>query len=80
MVHGTSGIVTPLLLSAAAGSASAAGSVYVGGHWDGKKEVPLVAGFNEAVGSVKIVRGQLALLGMVWAVSVGVEGGRAVGL
>ena len=61
--------VKGLVLNVAAGLATASGSVYMGHFWDQKGKVPFVDGYNEAVDSSKVIRGQLALLGLLWAVS-----------
>ena len=58
-----------LLLNVVAGLATAGASVHMGNFWDQKGKVPFVQGYNEAIESSKIIRGQLALLGLLWGVS-----------
>jgi hypothetical protein len=58
-----------LAVNVAAGAASASASVYMGHFWDEKGKVPFVDGYNEAIESSKAIRGQLALLGLLWGVS-----------
>ncbi|KAF2668347.1 hypothetical protein BT63DRAFT_425669 [Microthyrium microscopicum] len=52
---------------------TAAASVYIGGHWDAKGNIPLVTSYNDALRSTQTIRGQLALVGVVWALSSVVE-------
>jgi len=58
-----------LALNVAAGLATAGASVYMGHFWDEKAKVPLMQDYNDAINSSKTIRGQLALIGMLWGVS-----------
>jgi len=58
-----------LMLNVAAGLATAGASVHMGHFWDDKGKVPLIQDYNDAVDSSKTIRGQLALLGLLWGAS-----------
>ena len=52
-----------------AGLATGGASVHMGNFYDQKGKVPLVDNYNEAIESSKVVRGQLALIGLLWGLS-----------
>jgi hypothetical protein len=58
-----------LILNVAAGLATAGASVHMGGFWDEKGKVPFMTDYNDAVDSSKVIRGHLALIGLLWGVS-----------
>jgi hypothetical protein len=61
--------VKGLALNVAAGLATAGASVHMGDFYDQKGKVPLINTYNEALESSKVVRGQLALIGLLWCTS-----------
>jgi len=68
------GVISPgstsLLLTALTGLGCGAASVHMGQFWDQKAKIPLMTDFNDAINSSKAIRGQLALLGLLWGISL----------
>ena len=53
----------------AVGAITAFASVYMSDYWREKSKVPFMTGYNAAIDSTKVVREQLALVGVTWMVS-----------
>jgi hypothetical protein len=56
-------------MNAVNAAVTAGASVYMGEFWDQKGKIPMIASYNEALESTRSIRNQLALLGIVWALS-----------
>ena len=65
-----SGGFRTLFLDMIACGATAGASVYLGDFWDQKSKVPMVSSYSDAVESTKRMRGHLALLGILWGLSL----------
>jgi hypothetical protein len=68
------GLVSPgsksMLFTALSGMSCAAATLYIGQFYENKSKIITMTDYNSAITSSKSIRGQLALLSLLWGVSL----------